>query len=58
MRYYYCVNCGHVHDYGFDRKKNIKCKRCESKHYISEIDKKEYDEAHYSKKLLTFSNEL
>lgn len=28
-QYYWCVNCGHHGDYGFHRKKSIKCEVCE-----------------------------
>lgn len=27
-QYYWCVNCGHHGDYGFFRKKNVKCEMC------------------------------
>jgi len=27
-QWYWCVNCGHHGDYGFHRKKNVKCEMC------------------------------
>lgn len=58
MRYYYCLNCGHLHDYGFDRKKSLECKRCKTKEHLIESDKKEYDDAHPSRKQLNHSTSI
>ena len=41
MRYYRCINCGHVGDYGFDRKRSVVCQHCEWD-ILSELDLEEY----------------
>ena len=51
MRYYYCINCGHVHDFGFDRKRGLKCQVCDKDEYICEIKKEEYDSYPKQRKL-------
>lgn len=38
MRYYYCTNCGHFHDYGKERKRNVKCLDCGYKDVL-ELDR-------------------
>lgn len=51
FQHYWCVNCGYVGDFGFARKKNIKCQDCEyddltpydASEYSAELDKRKED---------------
>lgn len=45
IRWYFCVNCGHHGDYGFERQRSLKCEKCEYDD-ICELDKEEYE--HYT----------
>ncbi len=41
FQYYYCVNCGHVQDWGFERVKNRRCGQC-SYDELTPLTKREY----------------
>ncbi len=43
MRYYYCVNCGHIDDVGQARSRRFRCRRC-SYDELTELDRGEYIE--------------
>ncbi len=41
MRYYYCVNCGHIDDVGQARSRRFRCRVC-SYDELTELDRGEY----------------
>lgn len=42
IRYYYCVNCGNLGNFGFERIKNQKCDECQSPDYLAPLDEEDY----------------
>lgn len=41
FQFYWCVNCGHTGDFGFERQKNIKCEECSYEDIVN-LDQEEY----------------
>lgn len=54
IRYYWCVNCGHGGDYGYDRSRGLVCEKCKYD-LITKFSEREY-KAHNKQKGIKLEN--